>query len=343
MQFGFSLSKKRTLVVMLGIAIVTSFMGSLISDLLRMPAVCAMAPVSDFVKASTSAFKTAMVNREEPVMSSAEASRLRREIQQLRSEAWARSQRERYWWDRYRRVQNTRKAYGASLERCELIPARVILGEALPYGRSQTVIKGTIHGVEPGMRVIDVLIDRSKALPAGDKMRTITGYSPGTGKPIAGSVLVGWVEAAGSFTARVRLVTDKRFKVEAWLHRTLNPANPRIITANTPEGPTEVTMTARNNSLINVKVMGDGERGLVTSAVPKSHNVRPGDWVWTIGRSAKLPVKLRIGKVAKVATSVKNPNFVAMTVTPAAELGSLRDVLIVRSLVSPLTGQLEGN
>jgi len=343
MQFGFSLSKKNTLVVMLAAAIITSVLGSWVSDMLRMPAVCALAPVSDYVNASTAAFKLAMVNREEPSMSSAEAARLRREVQQWKSIAWARSRGEVYWWDKYRKVQNTRNAYGASLERCELIPARVILGDVLPYGQSQTVIQGTIHGVEPGMRVVDVLTDRSKALPAGDKMRTITGYSPVSGKPMTGSVLVGWVEAAGRFTARVRLVTDKRFKADAWVHRTINPDKPRRITATTPDGPTEVVLNRSNNRLIKVKISGDGKRGMLTDAIPKAHNVLPGDWLWTIGQSAKLPVRLRIGKVVEVTQSVKIPNFVTMKIVPAAELSALRDVFIVRSLVSPQAHNRGGN
>jgi cell shape-determining protein MreC len=336
MQVGFSLSKKRALVAMMGIAILTSFLGGMVSDLLRIPAVCALAPVSDFVNASTSAFKTAMVNRAEPAMSAAEAVKLRKEVQQWKSVAWARARGERNWWNKYRKIQKTRNAYGASLKKCELIPARVILGDALPYGQSQTLNQGTIHGVEEGMRVVDVLTDRSKALPAGDRMRAITGYSPVSGKPLTGSVLVGWVEAAGSFTARVRLITDKRFASDAWLQRMIDPAKPRKVTMTTPDGPTETILTGRNNKLVRVKLSGDGERGLITDAIPKAHNIRPGDWLWTIGRSARLPVRLRIGVVLSVTQSAKNPNFVTTCVKPAAELGTLRDIFIVRSLVSQL-------
>ena len=344
MQFGFRLSKKRVLVAMLVAAVVTSLLGTLVSDMLRMPAACALAPVSDFVKASTSAFKSAMANREEPVMSAAEAARLRKELDQWKSAAQTYAGRATYWWNKHRSIQKIRNTYGALQKQCELIPARVILGDALPYGQSQTVAKGTIHGVEKGMRVIDVLTDRAKALPADDRMRAITDYSPVAGKPIAGSVLVGWVEAAGSFTARVRLVTDKRFKIEAVLHRKIDPANPRKILDKTPDGPTVTILTSRNNRLIKVMLSGDGERGLITTDdIPKDHNIRAGDWLWTIGRSAKLPVRLRIGEVVSVAQSARKPNFVTVRVAPAAELGALRDVFIVRSLVSQLPPSPGGN
>jgi cell shape-determining protein MreC len=348
MQFGFSLSKKRVLVAMMGIAILTSFLGGMVSDLLRMPAVCALAPVSDFVKASTSAFKSAIADREEPAMSAAEAVKLRKEVEQWKSVAWARARGERDWHVRYRRIQKTREAfrksnsYRATLENTELIPARVILGDALPYGQSQTLNQGTIHGIEKGMRVVDVLTDRSKALPAGDRMRAITGYSPVSGKPISGSVLVGWVEAAGSFTARVRLVTDKRFKSDAFLQRMINRAKPRKVTTDTPDGQIDTNLTARNNKLIRVQLSGDGERGLITGAIKKAHNVLPGDWLWTTGGSAKLPVRLRIGVVTSIEPSEGNPNHVIVKAKPAADLGTLRDIFIVRSLVSQLTPQRGG-
>ncbi|MDP6635584.1 MAG: rod shape-determining protein MreC [Phycisphaerae bacterium] len=337
MQFGFSLNKKRVLVVMLLAACATSVLGAWVSDMLRMPAACALAPVSDFVKASTSAFKAAMAERETPALSASEAARLRKEVDQWRSEAWARARGELKWWREYRRIQKMRNAYAPSLRRCELIPAQVILGEALPYGQSQTFARGTIHGVEPGMRVIDVLTDRSKALPADDQMRAITGYARDTDKPVAGSVLVGWVEAAGSFTARVRLITDKRFKIRAWLQRVIDPENPRKVTAMTPEGPTEKILTPADSKLIYIQVIlhGDGERGLITEDIQKSDNIRPGDWLWTTV-SAKLPRSLRVGKVISVSESDRNPNFVVAKVAPIADLGALRDIYIVRSLVSQL-------
>jgi len=324
--------------VMLAVAAITSLLGALVSDHLRMPAACALSPVSNYVKASTSAFKSAMVDREVSAMSASEAARLRKEIEQFRSIAWARSRGEIYWWKQYRSIQRTRNAFGTSLDTCELIPARVILGEALPYGQSQTIAEGTIHGVEKGMRVVDVLTDRSKALPADDRMRAITGYSHDSGKPIAGSVLVGWVEAAGSFTARVRLVTDKRFKIKARIVRKIDPVNPRRAIVKTPEGLTEKILTPKDNeeTEIMVTLSGDGERGLITDDIQKGHNIRAGDWLVTSGLSAKLPVQLRIGEVVSVAPSDTTPNFVIARVAPAAELGALRDIFIVRSLVSQL-------
>ncbi|MBT3200774.1 MAG: hypothetical protein HN350_12750, partial [Phycisphaerales bacterium] len=276
-----------------------------------------------------------MIHREADVVSAEEAVRLRKEIEQWRGAAQTYSWREIHWWNQSRKIQKIRSTFGAQLANCELIPARVVLGDALPYGQSQTVYSGTIRGVEPGMRVIDVLTDRSKALPGGDQMRAITGYSAESGKPLAGSILIGWVEAAGSFTARVRLVTDKKFKVQALLHRRINPQAPRRVTVKTPDGPTVEVLTRKNNHLIPVTLSGDGERGMVTESIPREHNIRPGDWLWSMGRSAKLPIRLRIGKVTEVIELTKNPNFVTAKVIPASDLGSLQDIFIVRSLASP--------
>jgi cell shape-determining protein MreC len=338
MRFAFSISKKTALVVMLVIASVMSLLGPGASDYLRMPAACALAPVSDFVKSSTSAFKSAMADREEPAISASEAVRLRKEVDYWRGQARRYDRERMHWWDKYRRIQNTQNAFGPSVKRWEFIPARVIMSDLLPYGQSQTVSRGTIHGLEPGMRVVDILTDRSKALPTDERMRVISGSATYKGKPIVGCVLIGWVEATGSFTARVRLVTDKRFKVKAWLYRTIDPVKPRTITNITPDGPVEETLTRGNNKSIGVTLSGDGERGLVTGAVARDYNIRAGDWLWTANKSQILPERLRIGKVISVKPA-KNPNFVILHVAPAARLGALRDMFIVRSLVSPQGGQ----
>ncbi|MCP4375892.1 MAG: rod shape-determining protein MreC [bacterium] len=338
MRFDFSLSKKTVLIVMLVIASVMSLLGPGASDYLRMPAVWALAPVSDFVKSSTSAFKSAMADREEPAISASEAVRLRKEVEYWRAKAHRYNRERKHWWDKSRRIQNTRNAFGPSAKRYEFISARVIMNEPLPYGQSQTISSGTIHGLERGMRVVDILTDRSKALPTDEPMPVISGASTYKGKPIVGCVLIGWVEATGSFTARVRLVTDKRFKIKALLYRTIDPSNPRTITSMTPDGPVEEPLTSRNNKSIEVTLSGDGKRGLVTSAVAKDYNIRTGDWLWTADISRKLPDRLRIGKVVSVKDA-KNPNFVIVHVAPAARLGALRDVFIVRSLVSPRGGQ----
>lgn len=332
MQFAFSLSKKRVLVLLLVIAFGMSLAGSWGGDFLRMPASWALAPVSDYIKASTSAFKTAMTNREEPAMSSAEAAKLRRELADWKNEAWSQYHLKLKWWEECNKIQKIRAAYKKALKRCELMPATVILGEALPYGQSQTLSSGTIHGVKDGMRVVDLLTDRAKALPADDRMRVISEMSPESG-----SVLVGWVESAGSFTARVRLITDKRFKINARVARVINTSKPRKVTMKTADGPTEGPLTAvkEEDFYISVELRGDGDRGLVTGDIPKGHNVLPGDLLTTSGKSAKLPAKLRIGKVVSVEQSDKNPNFVVAKVAPIADLGALRNVYIVRSLVSP--------
>ena len=126
----------------------------------------------------------------------------------------------------------------------------------------------------------------------------------------------------------------KRFKIKAWVKRKIDPANPRKVLINTPDGPTEAILTSRNNAYVAVMLSGDGERGMITESIAKAHNIRAGDWLLTPGRSAKLPVRLRIGAVVSVQPSHGNPNHVIAKVTPAVNLGTLRDIFIVRSLVS---------
>jgi len=301
-----------------------------------MPAIYALAPVGDFVTAATSAFKSAVADRAEPAISAGELRELRRQLEQARGQAAARAIGERKWMERCYEIQRTRShVYGrnqTALTMCELIPARVIFGETLPYGHSRAVSKGTIHGAEPGMRVVKVFTDRSKAFAPDSEMSVITGTTPISAKQVPGSVLVGWIEASGRFVARVRLVTDKRFKMEAGVWRCVDPRKPRRALLRSRDGLIEQVLTKHNNELITVQLSGDGEKGLVTSKIPKHHNVREGDWLWTLKLTPKQPVPLRIGRVTRVEPAEDTPNFVVLHAAPAADLGALRELFIVRPL-----------
>jgi len=339
MRFGIRLNRKRILLLLMIASVVTSLLRSWVADSLRMPANYALAPVGDFVTAATSAFKSAVSDRAEAPISAEDLKTLRKELEVARGEANARAMGQRVWMERCYEIQRTRsKLYGRdqrALTMCELIPVRVILGEALPYGQSRTISQGTIHGVEPGMRVVEVFTDRSKAFPPDARMRVITGTSPISAKHIPGSVLLGWVEASGSFVARVRLVTDKRFKISAAIERCVDPNNPRRALLDSPHGRIERVLT-KKSKWVTVTLSGDGGKGMVTDKIYKHHSVREGDWLWSVKLTAKLPVKLRIGQVTRVEPAEDSPNFVVVHVSPAADLEALRELFIVRPLLSKL-------
>ena len=313
-------NKRRIVLILLAVAAIGSLLSPRMADTLRLPAHYALAPLSDLSMSAAAAFKSRLSNRGQPVLSTQEAARLRHELDRLRHKVEALRRWGNGWKDRCREIQNIRHAYGPIRATYELIPARVVLREALPYVQSLT-ITGALDGVRRGVQVVEVMTDRSKALPKG--LAAITA-----------SFLVGRVEVAGRLCARIQLVTDRGFKAPATLRR--DPGIPRRITVTTPEGSADRRLTRANNNPIPVQVRGNGNNELVVEDIAKHHNIRPGDFVWTTGTAAALPVELLIGKVVRVETSGKNPNFVTVYVSPAAELTALHNVYIVRPLASEL-------
>jgi len=313
-------NKRQFVLILLAVAAVGSLLSPRMADTLRFSAHVALAPLGDLSMSAAAAFRSRLSNRGQPVLSAQEAARLRHELDQLRHKVEALRRWGNGWRDTSREIQNIRHAYGPIRATCELIPARVVLSAALPYGQSLT-ITGALEGARRGVQVVEVMTDRSKALPKG--LAAITA-----------SFLVGRVEVAGRLCARIQLVTDRGFKTPATLRR--DPEIPRRITVITPEGSADRRLTRANNNPIPVQIRGNGNNELVVEDIAKHHNIRPGDSVWTTGTAAALPVELLIGKVVRVEPSGKNPNFVRAYVSPAAELTALREVYIVRPLASEL-------
>lgn len=325
------LNKRRTLAILMVAALAASLLGRHAADVLRMPAHYVLAPLGDLGMSAASAFKSRLADRAVGTISEQEARRLQREVDDLHHKVIALARFGYYWKKRCREIQNLRKPYGPIPETCELIPARVVLGEALPYGRWKTVNVGRARGAGEGMHVVEVLTDRSKALPQG--LPTITA---------SGSTLIGRIEVAGKLIARIQLVTDRGFRTPANIWRTIDPANPRRITVRTEAGAREQLLTRANNDPIEVEARGNGDNELKVADVPKDHKVRPGDRLWSTPDNRILPVQLIIGKVVRVERSQKNPAFVDVYVKPAADLAALRDVYIVRPLASTLPARSGG-
>jgi len=330
MKYLPTMNKKRTLAILMVAALASSLLGRYVADVLRMPAHYILAPLGDLGTSAAAGFKSRLADRTAGPISEQDARRLRRELQDLHHKVIALARFGYYWKKECRRIQNLRKPYGPIPETCELIPARVVLGEALPYGRSKTVNVGTVRGAAEGMHVVEVMTDRSKALPEG--LPTIT---------VSGSTLVGRIEVAGKLIARIQLVTDRGFRMRANIWRTIDPENPRRITVTTKDGAREQVLTRRDDP-IEVEARGNGDNELKVVDVPRNHKVRRGDQLWTRPSNRILPVQLIVGKVVRVEESQKNPIFVDVYVKPAADLAALRDVYIVRPLASTLPARPGG-
>jgi len=200
---------------------------------------------------------------------------------------------------------------------CDLIPARVVAADSLPYARTRLVNVGVSDGVRPGLRVTtrELLTDRSKRLP-------------GRWAAITPTALVGRIIESGAFAARLQLITDRGFQMRALIER--DPGNPREITVTTPGGAS-VRMLNRHGRFgrVAVWVRGDGTNGLTVPSVPARHNVLPGDSVITSDDEAFLPANVRIGRVTRVVPDPDHAGFVTLVVTPSADLASVREVYIV--------------
>ncbi len=100
-----------------------------------------------------------------------------------------------------------------------LIPARVVLRDALAYGRTGLLNTGRSRGARPPAAVTTrrLLTDRSKALDEDLPALTET-------------ALVGRVTHAWAFGATLQLVIDPAYEVRARIHRLVNAAGPRRIT-----------------------------------------------------------------------------------------------------------------
>ena len=132
---------------------------------------------------------------------------------------------------------------------CELIPAQVVAADSLPYGDTRLVPVGGSQGAVPGARVTtrELLTDRAKALPPN--LSVVTRAS-----------LVGRLTETGRFAARVQLVIDPAFRMEALVRRAVDPDRPREVEVRRADGgTTNEVLTTANNVPVEVTVEGTGD------------------------------------------------------------------------------------
>jgi len=182
-------------------------------------------------------------------------------------------------------------------------------------------------------------LDGNGAVPggarAGERGRAFAGRLPKNLDEVAGAVLVGRITRTGAHTARLRLVSDRHFLINAMIRRVINPASPRTITL-TGRDAQEVTLTERNNAPINVVAVGDGALGLTVTGVYALDNVQPGDVLVTSGADGLLPAEVRIGTVTEVTDDPERRElFVNLKVAAAADLAAVRDVYVVVPVTGP--------
>jgi cell shape-determining protein MreC len=309
-------SSRFVLAVLLAGAVVLVAVGPQAAGPLRKMAHYVIAPFGDPAMYVTAAFK-GFVGRDGEGISTDEARRLQETNDRLYGAVVALG-------NEVRRLQVQRSTmehlgFGPLKDfPCALIPARVVAGESLPYGQTRLINRGTGEGARRGAPVTtrELWTDRAKDLQ-------------GRWATIAGEALVGRLTESGAFSARVQLLTDRRFELRARIRRVINAEAPRKITVIEKGSAAERTLTRENNVSIDVMVQGDGVAGLVVKTVASQHNIRPGDWVFTRNDEAFLPATLRIGRVTAVGPDPDHPAFHTLKIKPFADIDALREVFIV--------------
>ncbi|NLW87474.1 MAG: rod shape-determining protein MreC [Planctomycetes bacterium] len=311
-------SKSRVFAIMMIVSVVLMMLGPGATGSMRNFAQMLIAPIGDGGMYVVSALK--------PVSNSGgisptDALQLRHENDQLRLQLVEAQHRLALQNAEHRRemldVQEIRTSAFSPREDnpCELIPARVVAGDALPYGKWRVVNRGSddMEGSPVLSRLL--ITDRSKSIPRNLAV-------------ITSSALVGTVAESGAFTSRIQLVGDKGFHIRGRIIRHVDPAKPRLIMSNRPGAAGVVTLDETNNRL-EVLAHGDGVSGLIIEAVAECEKVMPGDWLVTSDAEPHLRTEVRIGVVQEVIVNPADRRFVTVKVKPFVDPATLRDVYIV--------------
>lgn len=333
------LTKRRLLLVLIGGAGVMALLGPDAAGPLRRTVHYALAPLGDAGMYLTTGFRSHFGATAGENLSPAELRHLTETNRMLRGRLVELERKLAEYW---RQEKQKRRLYGQLRDfPCELIPARVVAADSLPYAQTRILNAGRTHGARPGAMVTtrELLTDRSKAIPPG-RAAIVDTTLPMRLAAITSAALVGELtKETGAFTARLRLLTNPDFEIPAVIHRVIDVRRPRKITVLTAGAAASQTLGPANNAPIPVMARGDGRSEMVVHAAAV-HNIKIGDWLMTSYTSGFLPAGIRVGEVVGVTDDSKHPGFVNLRIRPHADPASLREVYIVEPLgTSPAPGQ----
>jgi len=184
-----------------------------------------------------------------------------------------------------------------------LIPARVVVGDILPWRTSQLVTTGTLQGVKPGAAVLTSSFD----IESGDESGLQQGMAI-----LLGEAFVGWVEKVSSHVSRVKMLSDPSVQMKVRIGRFRDGG---FVLA---EG--YLWLVGRGGSAMEIC---DVEARLVQAAA-----IAVGDVVLSDSTQEALPASLTIGHVAEVIPDRDNPLFVRLAVKPVLDLAQLDRVYV---------------
>lgn len=299
-------------------------------------------------------FKGRITARAPRPIAADEARALQTENTQLRQQVYSLVQQRDQWWQRATIIAGLRKQFGGRFGPSQefpydIIPAWVAGDESLPYGSGRVLSVRQSVASRKGAPVTSWVLktDRSKAIePTGTAAIAveIERKHPYL-LQITGSALVGRLTHTSDFTARMQLVTDANFSIQARIRRRIDRQHPRMIR---PKGSSEFKPLTLENSLIDsVPANGDGKESVLVEGVWDGEGVRArgwlgpgeaynpelppraGDQLVTRDDEMFMPAEVLIGEVVEVTPIPEHAGFVRLRVEPAVNLSALREVYIV--------------
>lgn len=260
-----------------------------------------LVPLQDAATRAGDAVEATLAGAGEPV-SAEEHERVLREVQSLRNALASQSARVVELEAANRVLTGIRSTVLG--DRGELIPARVVAGDALAWRDSRLINAGTLRGVRRGASVTT----RALALDVGADDRVDRGLAV-----LAEEALIGLIEEAATHTARVRLLSD--------------PATRKPVTISGFEEHAEFWLEGRGQGRMEVV---DVDHRYVNS----EDGIRIGDVVLTLADDPELPVPLVVGEVTQVEADADNGLLYILTVESVAP-ERLRHVHVLRMPHNP--------
>lgn len=187
--------------------------------------------------------------------------------------------------------------------RGRLIPARVVVGDLLPWRSSELITTGGLQGVPAGAPVLTNAI----TIQQGEEGGLRRGMAI-----LLAEIFVGWVEKVGPHVSRVKLLSDPSVQMKVRIGRFAGAGFTLV------EG--HFWLVGRGGSVMEIR---DVEARTVQAAA-----VQIGDVVLSDPTSAMLPAALTIGTVSSILPDRDNPLFVHLAVKPGLEPRELSRVYV---------------
>ncbi len=216
-------------------------------------------------------------------------------------------------------LSNARRAVGEGFP-CMLLPASVIGASPTAFGHTRLLRPAGPAAAGEYVTTRELLTDRPTAIPEQVAV-------------LSASSVIGRIVSGGAWTAHVQLVIDPDFHMRAYVVRVVYEDRERLIRIEEVD-PDSGRTVLRERALtvydppIPVNLTGSGA-AMTSAPAPAHHAIEPGDFIVTMGDDGWLPLQVTIGVVERVVDLADSPKHVALKIAPAADLSSLRSVIVV--------------